>query len=168
MFFKATLDRTARLITGFVILIFILNSVLIITASNGSHVSLVFVVLLLGLAVGMYLYSVKGYSVDSDALNIVRPIGNKTYFYSDIRSARRVDREETKGMIRTLGNGGMWGYTGKFYNKTLGSLTLYATRRYPAVLVTLQKGTKLLLTPDDAEGMTEAMQERLAPFAEDS
>lgn len=60
-----------------------------------------------------------------------------------------IPRDDLKWSIRTFGNGGVFGYYGKFFNNSFGSMTWFATRRENFVMLILKDGRKIVVTPDD-------------------
>lgn len=56
-----------------------------------------------------------------------------------------------KWTIRTFGNGGLFGYFGKFYNAAFGKMTWYATRRNNYLVLSTSENGKIVLTPDNLE-----------------
>jgi hypothetical protein len=51
--------------------------------------------------------------------------------------------------MRTFGNGGLFGYTGKYYNSRFGKMTWYCTQRKNYVLLILSDKKKIVITPDN-------------------
>ncbi len=162
MKYSASLSTTAKLVTGIFIFIVFLSSILTFVASDGAPLAMGLITLLALIVVGTYMYSVRGYSLETDTLDVQRPIGAHSTFYSDITSVQVLGPEDTKGLIRTFGNGGLWGFTGHFYNKKLGNIRLYATHIQPSLLVYRSSGKPLLLSPDDAEGMARELESRVS------
>lgn len=70
---------------------------------------------------------------------------------SQIMSAALLDEESLKGSIRTFGVGGLFGYFGKYFNRTLGSMTWYATRKDNFVLILTNDDKKIILTPNEPD-----------------
>lgn len=105
-----------------------------------------------------YAFRPTGYSVTAEELVVHRPIGKVRIKRSDIQSAEAVDPAEVSGSIRTFGVGGLFGYYGRFANFNLGRMTWYATRRDRTVLVRAAQGRKIVLTPDDREGLVAALR----------
>ncbi|MDT8286335.1 MAG: PH domain-containing protein [Elusimicrobiales bacterium] len=66
------------------------------------------------------------------------------------------------GSLRTMGNGGLFGYYGNFWKKGVGKYLLYATRSDRLVLV--DNGKKYFLTPDEPELFIEEVR-RCVPGA---
>ncbi len=73
--------------------------------------------------------------------------------FNDIKTIRKVDSSNMKYSIRTMGNGGLWGYTGKYYNRKLGSMTFYCSQRANYILVELTTGKKIIITPDEPDAL---------------
>ncbi len=89
------------------------------------------------------------YVVTSEKLTIKRLLGHLTFSLNDIEKAEIVKKEDMRFVMRTFGNGGIFGYTGKFYHSNFGNMTWYATRLSNYVLITLKSGKKIMLTPND-------------------
>lgn len=156
MEYKASLDSLARGITIGIILLFAVLSG-INTSRLFTHVgdrlymlvNIVVTALLIGLVVFCYAYRPAGYLVTDDHLVIKRPAGNVVIPASEIAEVRVLTRDDIKGLVRTFGVGGMFGYYGKHYNFRLGHTTWYATRRNNLVLIRLNDKRKIVLSPDD-------------------
>jgi hypothetical protein len=55
-----------------------------------------------------------------------------------------------------MGNGGLFSFTGWYWNKTLGSFRAFATDfRYTVVLK--REGSTVVVTPDDPQGFVQAV-----------
>ncbi len=63
------------------------------------------------------------------------------------------------GSLRTMGNGGLFGYYGGFWKKGVGNYLLYATRSDR--FVSIDNGKKYFLTPDDPELFIEEVRRSL-------
>jgi len=64
-------------------------------------------------------------------------------------------RESMKWTIRTFGNGGLFGYFGKFRNGNYGNMTWYATRSNNYVMIITASDKKIVLTPDEVSMVDE-------------
>ena len=155
MLFKASFDSLTKTITTVFLVLFagiiFVNVLAYFDADSSSHKHIHGVVLLLFPLVlgGCYVFSIKGYMIEGAELIILRPAGSKKIPVSDIAEVRVVRREEMRGAIRIFGVGGFFGYYGKYYSWTLGSLTLYTTQRKNRVLIILKTGKKIMISPDD-------------------
>jgi len=168
MNYKASLDKFAIGITIFIIILFIVlgcNSANEIIKANGNvsnalaHTGiLIFFVLTLVIC---YLYAPVSYSISSSDLTIIRRAHNKAIHLSEISEVQRITNEDLKGMIRTFGVGGLFGYFGRFYNSKLGHLIVFATQRKNQILIKTNNGKKIIITPDDAS-MIENLKAKLS------
>jgi hypothetical protein len=159
MLFKASLDKTAIIITVLFTLLFaiIIATEYFITpggdAARPLYVTGIFL-LLYGLA---FAFHPTAYNVTQDALIICRPIQNVHIKRTAIKSIVIVDKKEIRGSIRTFGVGGVFGYYGCFANYTFGSMTWYATRRDKAVLITTTNNKKIVVTPNEPVAFVAAL-----------
>jgi hypothetical protein len=153
MEYKASLDKTAILITIAVTLLF----AVIITGQysfirDEGRESAIFTTAACLLVYGIsYLFRPTGYTITSGELVIHRPIGKVRLKREEIKRVELVERNQVSGSIRTFGVGGLFGYYGHFANFNLGRMTWYATRRDHPVLVRTVLGKKIVLTPDNRE-----------------
>lgn len=168
MKFKASLDTLAIIITlATVILFFILGyfSVRALAHSHGDLTTLLvhggILLLLTATLAGCYLYAPQSYVIDKEHLVIIRPAGNIKINLADILSVTPIPDNPWIGAIRTFGVGGLFGYYGKFYASSYGSMTYYATKLKGKILIQTRKNKKIILTPDDP-GMTELLKQKSA------
>lgn len=162
MTFEIKLDRVAKGVTIGVILLFAgLSALAILTSpvkvdgfSEYPWMMLLFPFILFG----AWLFSPTSYTIDGMHLRINRPVGPVRIHRAEIVDVRPLDADELRGLIRTFGSGGLFGYYGKFYNGTLGHMTFYATRRDNRILVRTGKGKTYVLTPEDVEGFMRALR----------
>lgn len=156
MEYNASLDSLCKGITIGVIVVFIgIGSIHVkgIMNAHGNWIpmlvhSSIMLFLLLTLVVS-YGYSIKSYTVTSDELIIHRPIKDRVIKIEDITEIRIVDSTDMQGTIRTFGNGGLFGYYGKYYNSNIGNMTWYATQRKNRILICTQQSGKIIISPDD-------------------
>jgi hypothetical protein len=152
-YFKASMDRTAKIIT----VVFILFTAALVMSMfwlNGDKAVdpariIAPAILVITLAV-CYGYAPKGYSAENGVLLIHRPIRNRKIPFNHIESAQPLERLALKSSIRTFGVGGLFGYWGKYYSPAIGAANWYLTQRQNLLLVKLTTGEKILLSPDKA------------------
>jgi hypothetical protein len=141
-FKAASMDSTAKTLTVLIILM------------AGAFPFLpdppVYGVLLLPLIILLtWLFSVTAYTIDSEKLIVHRPLWN-TIVILPPGSVARFEPEIAKGLWRTWGNGGMFGYTGRFKNKALGNFAAYATSWRHAVSITSDTVSfAVVITPEN-------------------
>ncbi len=156
MEYKASLDTVAKIITAGTIILFLVigaRSIKVLTLAQGNTTAILIhsgiLLLFIALLLGCYLFAPHYYRVENHNLIIVRPANNKTIKLSDIEEIRPVENNEMLGGIRTFGNGGLFGYFGKYYYPKIGKVNLYATQRKNRILIETKQGAKFIITPDD-------------------
>lgn len=156
MKYKASLDVMAKVITTVICILFavvIYRSIQAMIDSQGDLsailINSLISVFLLVVIIICYIYSPASYTVDRSGLSINRPVGNVHVDIKDIVKFRTLTDNDMVGMIRTFGVGGLFGYFGKFYNASIGPVTLYATQRKNRILIHTRQGKSLIITPDD-------------------
>ncbi len=97
----------------------------------------------------------RDYEVGQGRLRIRRSIGSIEIPLSSIQDVGQLSVESLAGSTRTLGSGGLFGYYGRFQNRTLGNYRMYATRGEGYVLV--RADHPYVLTPDSPEAFIEAV-----------
>ncbi len=140
----APLDNTARLVT---ILVLIMAGVFPFIPEMP-----VYGALLMPLIVFItWLFSVRGYVIQNNTLLVNRPLWTTTITLPP-DSVFRFEPEIKKGLWRTAGNGGLFGYTGRFRNRDLGNFRAYVTSWSDAVSVTSEStGFRAVISPEDPE-----------------
>ncbi len=143
-FTAAPLDRTAKWVT--VLIVFMAAAFPLIPEMPVYGAILIPLVLLV-----TWLFSVKGYTLMNNVLTVHRPFWDtKIVLPPDAVFAR--EPEIKKSLIKTAGNGGLFGYTGGFRNKKLGSFKAYATNWDYAISITsASQRMSMVITPDDQE-----------------
>lgn len=130
------------------------GALLVGAAVSGS----VFVQALLGgILLSCLAFSVRGYSI-VDGQVLVHRLGWATRF--DLGALRSVEMAPgvMTGSIRTFGNGGLFGFYGRFRNATLGSYKAYATKGENAVVLDVEGTGPVVITPDDPAAFVETVQ----------
>ncbi|MBK9105092.1 MAG: hypothetical protein IPL92_11135 [Saprospiraceae bacterium] len=157
MDYKASLDTLAKVMTAGVFVLFFgigLMSVYAIRDAAGDRTTLLIhggvLVMFVAIFLGSWLYAPQSYTLDTTALSINRPIGKVVINRSSIKEARLIGEGELKSTIRTFGNGGLFGYYGKYYNATIGHMTWYLTQPKNRILIVTTEGKKIVISPDDA------------------
>lgn len=94
-------------------------------------------------------FAVRGYVLTRKAL-IIKRMG--WYSRIDLQGIKDVEINP-KAMarsIRTFGNGGLFGFTGLYWSRKLGSYRAYVTDFHLCVVLRLPKGI-IVITPDDPQ-----------------
>ena len=156
MKYKASMDWVAILITIGVLALFtfigmkpIMQMMTEQGGFNFNPVSFGVIFLFAGIFIGCWLFAPQSYTLNQSELKVNRVIGNVSFKISEIKHIRILEAYESRGTIRTFGVGGLFGYYGKFYIPKIGSSTFYATQRKNKILMELQDGRSIVITPDD-------------------
>lgn len=163
--FKASLDTFSIVLTVALFIIFGFlgyTSIRVLMSSQDEietilyHLSIL--LLFIAILLGSFLFAPQSYSLSNNEIIINRPIKNRKINIYDIEEVRIIPDTEIKGLIRTFGVGGVFGYFGKHYNSKLGNITLYATQRKNYILIQMKQGKKIIITPNDIK-MLEKIKE---------
>ena len=155
MTFKTSLDTLSKVVTIGISLLFIsieCGQILLLKENISNQGAWVTICIFPFIYFITYLFRPLSYELNTTHLIIKRPIGNVSFQKENIVSVVKVEKEMLRGVIRTFGVGGLFGYYGYYYNRTIGKMSWYATRRDRAVLITTHNNQKILVTPDDVEG----------------
>lgn len=165
--FRTSLERWA-FITTLALPFFLMGSFLwMLYFSRSNHEALHWPMPLLvhGLLLAVYLFCYairpRAYQLTDTEFIIQRWIDQRKYSLKEIREVKLIEKDDMRGVMRTFGNGGIFGYTGLFYHSKYGKMHWHATRRSNYVLITLKSGTKIVVTPDEvtlAEKLAEPIE----------
>ncbi len=98
-----------------------------------------------------WLFSVTGFTLEGNSLIVSRPFWNTTIVIPPGAVAQR-EPEIREGLLKVMGNGGLFGYTGGFRNRKLGNFKTYATNWSHAVSITSAPDDFcIVVTPEEAE-----------------
>ncbi len=157
MNFEASLDKTAKVTTIIVMLLFIAIIGYGIAESSSTK-SIIYASAFLSLTYAIcWLLRPLRYTITDTELQIQRPIGKVIIKKQDIQSVDLLHESNIAGAIRTFGVGGLFGYYGKYYNQAFGSMTWYLTRNDKPVLVTTHK-SKIMVSPDESQRFAEILR----------
>lgn len=125
---------------------------------------LITITLVIAVLIGVFSWGLgpSGYVVEDDELQILRPIQKVRYRYDDIRQVKQLSRADMGVPLRVSGNGGLFGFYGRYYSRKLGWHHWYATRSVDLVGVETVTDGWVLVSPDDREGFVTAVSQRIA------
>ena len=146
MKYPASLDKVAKGITVGAFLLIL--GIIIVTVINSAGRIPVFIPFIPAvISVAAYFYAPKSYTLSDTALIINKVIGKVQIDLNTIKEVQKIPKFEG-GTIRTFGSGGFFGYYGKFYNRVIGKMSMYVTRRDTMILVKT-KDRNIIISPDD-------------------
>jgi hypothetical protein len=152
MLYKASLDKTAKFITIWISALFIFIGALqyVLTDATLSSVPSFASACLLIIYLLVFLFRPARYIITNNELIIVRGACDVRIKRSSINNVAAIEYNDIGGAVRTFGVGGLFGYYGKFANRSLGHMTWFVTRKDSLVLLKTADKT-IVLSPDQRE-----------------
>lgn len=104
--------------------------------------------------------------VDNEGVGIRQRVGGRFLPKSEIKSVEWYDKDGKsfkldKTNIRVVGNGGMFGYTGRWRNKEIGNFHIYARALSGLVLFELTDGKKVVVSCDEPQALVDDVMSRI-------
>lgn len=160
--FSAPWDLRLKLVTGFfLVLLAALIAVGLQPTPDGSAAwTTMKVGIPIAIIAGAAAFVVRGYTIRAGVLHIHRLGWDTTIDLAGLTDAE-VYPGATAGSIRTFGNGGLFGFIGRFRNSLLGSYRAYLTDAARTVVLRFGEKT-IVISPHDPEAFVEAVQTRQA------
>ncbi|MBP7588231.1 MAG: hypothetical protein KBA72_09785 [Thermoanaerobaculia bacterium] len=153
--FRAPWSRSLRLVTGFVTALF-LACAWSLSLTLPDPASMAVAAVLLGIWIGAALFTVRGYSVSTDALRVRRLLWQTVLPLTGLIGAT-ADPEAMRRSLRLAGNGGLFSFSGRFTNRRLGRYRAFATAPERAVVLELPR-QKVVVTPEDPRAFLGAIR----------
>ena len=167
MFFEASWDKPLKVITYTVTAFLIVEAIgisiaLFLTTSRTMALLVTSLIVICNtLIIGFTsLYAPRGFIVDESGITVVRKRAAVHIGFTSIQQVSRIERERFMKALRTLGNGGLFGYYGHFRNKELGNFRMYATNGHNGVLIQADK--PYVITPDRPDEFVETVKSYLS------
>ncbi len=150
--FSAPWSPTLRLTTT--VSVAVLLSVMLVGLLTGPRQLLVWQVAMVGLPLVLLSsalpFMVRGYVLRATHIE-VRRLGWSTVLPLAGLVAVTGEPEGLRGSLRLFGNGGLFGFSGWFWNRRIGRFRAYATDPGRAVLLRYRDGKKVVVTPHDVQ-----------------
>ncbi len=89
---------------------------------------------LLAILLGSALFTVRGYRLDGPELFVRRLLWETRLDLAGLRSAE-ADPDLVRGSLRVFGNGGLYSFSGLFWNRTLGRYRAWVTHHDDIVVL---------------------------------
>jgi len=107
----------------------------------------------LAIAFGGMLFMIRGYSVTSDELFVHRLLWTTRLPLADLHSAQ-VEPRAMCWSVRTFGNGGLFSFSGWYYNRLLGRYRAFVTDPNRAVVLRLGS-RRVVVSPSEPEAFVD-------------
>ena len=102
------------------------------------------------IVLGCLPFTIRSYAITEDAILIRRLFWTTRLDRAGLKSAEVVTKAMSKS-LRTCGNGGVFSFTGWYWNKTLGKYRAFVTDLNRTVVLRFGART-VVVSPDDPEG----------------
>jgi hypothetical protein len=153
----APLERNARVLTALAGLVAIGGSAALAVGSGGLLVLVGSPTLLVALLAAPLALSPAGYAVGAGDLAVLRRGARPLLFpLGTLLAARPTAMPRS---VRLLGSGGLFGWWGRYRNRSWGSFRAYATDRRSGVLLEWP-GFRLYVSPEDPQALCQAVLSR--------
>lgn len=96
---------------------------------------------------GAALFMIRGYSVDANGLFVRRLIWSNQLPWAGLRDVE-ADSVAMCRAVKTFGNGGLFAFSGRFWNRKLGHFHAFVTDPSRAVVLRFDRKT-VVVSPDD-------------------
>ena len=113
----------------------------------------------LGILVGAYLFSPRGYELTLDGLVIRRVVKSFKIPYNNIIEVKRI--EWTWKGIRWWASGGLYGFYGLFWRSGIGNVWMYVRDRSKMILIRTADGTQYAISPENPDEFLRKLEEIL-------
>ena len=84
--------------------------------------------------------------VGESQIVILRRYRSVTIRRDEVRSVEKLPKDAMRGAIRTFGVGGLFGFFGRYYTRSIGSFSLYATGTDNLFLIRKWDGTNIVIS----------------------
>lgn len=150
--FDIQLDKQARITTN-VIMTMLVLFVIFVMLTWFKYPSLyngIAFLLALGMLLACFALRIKCFVIADDGIQIQHSFKTTTILRKDIKSVEIIEPTLIETSFRYSGNGGVFGYTGKFTNRKLGKMRWYITnRKQPLVMIKDFNDATIILSPKE-------------------
>jgi hypothetical protein len=147
MEFNAPWSDTLRMMSagGSVV---VMGAAVLATLKRAAWLRATVLVVVAAFLVGSWGFAPSGYRVDGQTLTVKRPLGDEVIDRGAITGVRMFEEADREGMSRAGGNGGLFGYYGKYKSNRLGEHRWYVTDAARRVVVETKDGA-VVVSPED-------------------
>lgn len=148
--FAAPWGKVLKTATTLTVTLLALGVALLLALANDKPVARLTAVLVLAtILIAAALCTVRGYVLTQDAI-LVKRLGWQTRLTLEGLQSVTGDAQAMKGALRLLGNGGLFSFSGEFWNRKLGRFRALATDPSRAIVLRYPKRT-VVITPHDPQ-----------------
>lgn len=156
--YTASLDNFSKTSSTLVAILAMgmLISRLLFPQSGGLTGMVVAGLLLALLSLVFFLRQPVAYTVSSGGITVEKRWGSLEIPAHTILQIKPLPREYTASVVRTFGNGGLFGYTGRYHHQKTGSVLWQCTRRSGCIEIIRAGKLPLVISPDQVDQFLDA------------
>jgi hypothetical protein len=142
-------DKTVSVVTYTILIVFTVLSILLIYQLFKKPNYFIISALIMFIAIPLiaYIYAPREYVINKNGLTIKLGISSILIPKSEISSIYSIPTEKMNKTNKSFASGGLFGYYGKFENKTLGSFKMYTGRFDSLIMIVTNNGDKIIISP---------------------
>ncbi|NUY80591.1 hypothetical protein HUK80_06770 [Flavobacterium sp. MAH-1] len=160
--YTASLDLTAKIITVCVAVVLITIAVSVWVApedGEGIRVRIWVTCMMTAILTLGFSFAPTRFALGDEGITIRRFWTDVFIPFDKIKSARKVEKIPSKGLIRTMGSGGFFGYYGYFSNTEFGAMKWYVTHRSNVIMIEVGS-EKVLISPDEEDDFLAVLRQK--------
>lgn len=156
--FTASLDNFSKTSSACVVILAmgLLISPLVFPQIGGLTGTMFAGIFLSSLSLFFYLRQPIAYTVSPGGITVEKRWGSLEIPAHTILQTKPLPREDTAAVIRTFGNGGLFGYTGRYHHLKTGSMLWQCTRRSGCIEIIRAGKLPMVISPDQADRFLDA------------
>lgn len=160
--FPAALDTTSKVITYSLMAFAVVFAGILFSTANEPFLLLLLPNAILPIIILFtWLYSPYAYSVMDYHLIVHRRIGEFRIALATVRDVNTLDKKAMGWAVRTMGNGGLFGYTGWYTSSPQGRMRWFVRQQKNFVMLITDDQKKFVLSPNEPEALVKAIREHL-------
>jgi hypothetical protein len=157
LYFQAPWCRSLRVVSTLATVVLVGVGVLGWTRPGLSPLARLATVLVPGLLLALTaLWTIRGYQLSAGVLQVRRLLRATRLPLAGLVSAQ-ADATATRGSLRLCGNGGLFSFSGLYWNRRFGRYRMFATDPQRAVVLTFASGI-VIVTPEAPEAFVVAVR----------
>lgn len=96
-------------------------------------------------------YAPQRLEIGADRVTILRRYNSVTIYRDKVQSIERLPSSARRRAVRVGGVGGLFGYYGNYYSRSIGRFKLYATNSQNLYLIRMRSGESVVISCDEPE-----------------
>lgn len=98
-------------------------------------------------------YAPQRLEVGDDSIVVLRRYKSVVIYRDEMASVEALPKNALRWAVRTGGVGGLFGYFGRYYHRTIGNFSLYATSKENLFLIRKHNGEQIVVSCSEPDKM---------------